>query len=211
VVVPHRHCPGISSPLNRAQLLSRGTRRGAALLLAGSLAGSLPGPAAAGTLPDDDLAYVRLLIGAELLSLDFYRRAIASQRVSSTALGYMKQARLNEQEHYRNLAAILAAAGQTPALAADFDFTYLKGSFASTSAIAKLGVRLETAFVGAYLGAVAGLQTNAFKQPVAQIAANEAEHLSLLLRLAGRSPIGISLPKPLTIDQASNALDVFTS
>jgi len=65
--------------------------------------------------------------------------------------------------------------------------------------------------VGAELGAIDGLQTDALKQTVAQIAANEAEHLSVFMRLSGRSPIGISLPRPLTIDQASNALDVFTS
>jgi prolyl-tRNA editing enzyme YbaK/EbsC (Cys-tRNA(Pro) deacylase) len=46
---------------------------------------------------------------------------------------------------------------------------------------------------------------------VAQIAANEAEHLSGFMRLSGRSPIGIAMPRPLTIDQASNAFDVFTS
>jgi len=43
------------------------------------------------------------------------------------------------------------------------------------------------------------------------LAANEAEHLSGFTRLSGRSPIGIALPRPLTIDQASNAFDVFTS
>ena len=62
-----------------------------------------------------------------------------------------------------------------------------------------------------HLGVVEGLQTDALKQPVAQIAANEAEHLSVFMRLSGRSPIGISLPRSLAIDQASNALDVFTS
>ena len=96
-------------------------------------------------------------------------------------------------------------------LPADFDFSYPKGAFASKSSIAKLGVTLEAAFMGAYLDAVDGLQTDALKQTVAQIAANEAEHLSVFMRLSGRSPIGISLPRPLTIDQASNALDVFTS
>jgi hypothetical protein len=61
-----------------------------------------------------------------------------------------------------------------------------------------------------HLGVVEGLQTDALKQSVAQIAANEAEHLGVFMRLSGRSPIGISLPS-LAIDQASNALDVFTS
>jgi len=210
---PHRHCPGSpsSSRVSRAQLFSRGAKGGAAFLLAGSLAGSLVDSAAADTIPDSDLAYARLLVGAELLALDFYARAIASRRLGPDALGYMKRARLNEREHYNKMSEVISGAGQAPAVAADFDFSYPKGAFASKSSIAKLGVTLEAAFMGAYLDAVDGLQTDALKQTVAQIAANEAEHLSVFMRLSGRSPIGISLPRPLTIDQASNALDVFTS
>jgi len=202
----------MTARVSRGQLISRGAKGGAVLLLAGSLSGSLVDSAvAADTVPDSDLAYARLLVGAELLGLDFYARAIASKRLRGDALGSLKRARLNERAHYDTMSEILSGAGQTPAVASDFDFSYPKGSFASKSSIAKLGVRLEAAFMGAYLGAVEGLQTNALKQPVAQIAANEAEHLSVFMRLSGRSPIGIALPSPLTIDEASNALDVFTS
>jgi hypothetical protein len=180
--------------------------------LAGSFAESLVGSAAAAdTVPDSDLAYARLLVGAELLAQDFYARAIASKRLRGDALAALKRARLNEREHYNEMSKILSGAGQTPAVASDFDFSYPKGAFASRSAIAKLGVALESAFLGAYLGAVEGLQTDALKLPVAQIATNEAEHLSAFMRLSGRSPIGIAMPRPLTIDQASNAFDVFTS
>jgi rubrerythrin len=198
--------------VSRGQFFSRGAKGGAALLLAGSFAESLVGSAAAAdTVPDSDLAYARLLVGGELLALDFYARAIASKRLRGDALAALKRARLNEREHHNKVSEILNAAGQTPAVASDFDFSYPKGAFASKSAIAKLGVALEAAFMGAYLGAVEGLQTDALKQPVAQIAANEAEHLSAFMRLSGRSPIGIALPRPLTIDQASNAFDAFTS
>jgi hypothetical protein len=202
----------MTARVSRGQLISRGAKGGAALLLAGPFAGSLvDSAAAADTVPDSDLAYARLLVGAELLGLDFYTRAIVSKQLSGDRLESLKRARLNERDHYNRMAEILSGAGQTPAVASDFDFTYPKGAFASKSSIAKLGVRLEAAFMGAYLGAVESLQTNALKQPVAQIAANEAEHLSVFMRLSGRSPIGIALPRPLTIDEASNALDVFTS
>ena len=202
----------MTARVSRGQLISRGAKGCAALLLTGSLSGSLVDSAvAADTVPDGDLAYARLLVGAELLGLDFYARAIASKRLRGDALGSLQRARLNERAHYDKMSELLSGAGQTPAVASDFDFSYPKGSFASKSSIAKLGVRLEAAFIGAYLGAVEGLQMNALKQPVAQIAANEAEHLSVFMRLSGRSPIGIALPRPLTIDEASNALDVFTS
>ena len=73
----------MTARVSRGQLISQSARSGAALLLAGSVAGSLVDSAvAADTVPDSDLAYVRLLVGAELLGLDFYTRAIASKRIS---------------------------------------------------------------------------------------------------------------------------------
>jgi hypothetical protein len=96
-------------------------------------------------------------------------------------------------------------------VAEDFDFAYPKDSFGSRGAVAKLGVALETAFLGAYLGAVDGLQTSSLKQVAARIAASEAQHLSLLTQQAGRDPIGVSFPGALTIDEASDALDAYTS
>jgi ferritin-like protein len=180
--------------------------------LLGGLAGEhFTGTAAADAVPDGDLAYARLLVGAELLASDFYARAIKSKRLGREVVGDLRRARANEQEHYRNVSGILSGAGQTPAVAADFEFSYPKGSFASRRSIAKLGVTLETTFLGAYLGAVAGLQTDALREPMARIAANEAQHLSVFRRLAGLGPIGTPFPRALAIDEASNALDAFTS
>src|SRR3954468_3379736 len=50
-------------------------------LLAGGVALLLPARAAAADpVPDEDLAYARLLIGAELLAADFYVKAVASKK-----------------------------------------------------------------------------------------------------------------------------------
>jgi hypothetical protein len=201
----------VTAALSRAQLFSRGVKGGAVLLVAGSATGFFAGSAAADTIPDGDLAYARLLVGAELLASDFYAKASASKQFGGDALKYLKRAMFNEQEHYRSMAAVLTGAGQTAATAADFDFSYPKGSFVSKVSIAKLGVTLETTFLGAYLGAVDGLLTNGFKQPVARIAASEAEHLSVFMQFSGGNPVGISFPDALTIDEASNALDAYTS
>ena len=90
--------PRMTARVSRGQLISRGAKGGAAFFLTGSLAGSLvDSPPAADTVPDSDLAYARLLVGAELLGLDFYTRAIASKRLRGDALGSLKRARLNEQ------------------------------------------------------------------------------------------------------------------
>lgn len=200
----------MTAALSRAQLFTRGAKGGAAILLAGSAGGLLAGAAAADAIPDGDLAYARLLVSAELLAADFYGRVLAAKRFKGEAVKYLKRALFNEQEHYTSVAGILSGAGQTPATGADFDFTYPKNSFGSRGSIAKLGVALETVFLGAYLGAVDAPQTNALKQSVARIAASEAEHLSVLSRLSGGDPVGISFPNALAIDEASNALDVYS-
>lgn len=201
----------MSELLSRTQLLSLGAKSGAVFVLGGSVAGVFAASAAADAIPDGDLAYARLFVGAELLALDFYTQAVASKQFAGSELRYLKRALFNEQEHYQTVAEILNGAGQTPASSSDFDFSYPKGTFASRGLIAKLGVTLETVFVGAYLGAVDALQTAALKQPAARIAASEAQHLSVFTALSGGDPVGVSFPSPLTIDQASFAMDGFSN
>ena len=41
--------------------------------------------------------------------------------------------------------------------------------------------------------------------------ASEAQHLSVFTGLTGSDPVGISFPAPLSIDEASDALDAYTS
>jgi len=195
----------------RAELLSRGTRGGLAVLAGGSALALLATDADADTLPSTDLAYARLLVGAELLAINFYTQAVAAQQFANSMRKHLQQALFNEQEHYRSVAGILSGAGQVPAVAGDINFSYPSGSFGSRSSIAMLGFELETTFVGAYVGAVGAMQTSSLLSGIASIGANEAQHLSLFSdQLYGR-PIGVSFPPALTIDQASAALDAFTA
>jgi Ferritin-like domain len=197
--------------LTRAQLLSRGARSGAALLVAGAAATELAGPAAADPLPTGDLAYARLLVGAELLASDFYAQAVAASNATPGVMKYLKRAHANEQEHYKSVAGILTGAGLTPAVATDIDFTYPKGSFDSQKSILQLGQKVETIMLGTYLGAVGGMQTSAFKQGIAQIAASEAQHLSYMWVRNGGIAFSAAFPPALSIDRASSAMDAFTS
>ena len=150
----------VKAELTRAELFSRGVKGGAALLVAGSAASLLAPAAVADPLPDNDLAYVRLLVGTELLGIDFYTRALAAKKLSSNGQKYLKAALLNEKEHYQSVAGILSGAGLVPAVSADIDFAYPKGSFDTAGAVTKLAARLETAFLGAYLGAAGGMQSS---------------------------------------------------
>jgi hypothetical protein len=161
--------------------------------------------------PDGDLAYLRLLIGAELLAIDFQARALAAKRRVGGLAPTLRRSLADEKAHYATLARLLESAGQPPARAGDVDFAYPGGSFASRGAIARLGWRIETLLLGAYLGAIGSVQTPELRLPLGQIAANEAQHLSALAPAAGKLRIGRAFPAALTISEASAGLDVFES
>jgi Ferritin-like domain len=197
--------------LSRGDLLSTGARRGAALLVAGGAFGALAETASADPLSDNDLAFARLLVGAELLSVDFYTRAMNAQKFKAVGHKYIRTVLGNEQDHYRSVGGILSGAGYTPATADDFEFTYPKGSFATRVSIAKLGRELETLVLGSYLGAVAGVQAQILLQPLARIGASEAQHLTMWGLELGGHPVSNAFPAPLTIDQVSDAMDAYTA
>jgi len=204
----------VPAELTRAAAL----RGGAALLLGASGLAALAPPAAAtppdsslGALPAGDLAYVRLLIALELLTIDFWRRALASGRLTRAQRAHARLARANERDHYGFLARVLAGAGGTPLTAADIGFRYPRGGFGSAGALLDLAIGLETLALSTYLGAVAGVATPALAGALAQGAANEAQHRAAFAAAAHARLYGDAFPAPLTIEEASDALDAFTS
>ena len=201
----------MSAAITRGQLLSRSAKGSATLLVAGSALGRFASPAAAAPLPIGDLAYARLLVGVELLSSDFYGQAIAAANASPAVAWYLKRAAFNEQEHYDSVAGILTGAGQVPAVAGDIDFSYRAGTFDTQGSIAKLAAQLEALSLGAYLGAIAGMQTVALTGSLAIIASCEAQHSSYFTTLLGGKTFKSSFPAALTIDQVSDMLDTFTA
>jgi Ferritin-like domain len=192
--------------LDRAALLRKAT----ALLGAGAAAAFLAGPTAA-ALPDGDLAYLRLLIGAELLAADFQDQALASGRLATSVAATVKQMHADEGAHYTGLARLVTAAGQIPATADDIDFSYRAKTFASQAAILQVAWRIETLTLGAYLGAVENVQNSQLRLPIGQIGANEAQHVSALAQSLGRPLIGRSFAPSLSIDDVSAALDAYES
>jgi hypothetical protein len=152
-----------------------------------------------------------LLVGVELLATDFYTQAIAAANATPAVTWYLKRASSNEQEHYQSVAGIISGAGQTPAVSGDIDFSYPDGTFDSAKSIVAFAEQLETTVLGAYLGAVGGIQTSALKTGIARIAACEAQHVSYFSTAQGGKAFSLSFPSDLSIDQASNALDTYTA
>jgi hypothetical protein len=192
--------------MNRAGLLRTGVGGGAALLGLGVWAES-----AAAAVPDGDLAYLRLLVAAELLKADFAAQAVASGKLGTPATGIVRRIHAADHAHYTGLAALMNDAGQPPATAGDIDFSYPRGSFASARSTATLAWKLTSLTLGAYLGALENVQTPSIRLPLGQIAANEAQQQSALAPLVSRPTIGRAFAAALPIDAVSAALDGYES
>ena len=196
--------------LRRADVLRRGLGGGVALIASGAALGPLAVPGAA-AMPDVDLSYFRLLTAAELLKSDFQERALASGKLDGAAARLVVRMQAADRGHYAGLAALLNGGGQTAATADDIDFTYPRGSFDSQRAIVRLGWKLGSLSLGAYLGAIQNVQTPAARLALAQIAANEAQQQSALAPFARRPAIGSAFASALPIDSVSAALDEYES
>ncbi len=187
----------------RAQFLTRGAKGGVALVAGGSILALAEGTAFGA--PTSDAGIAKLAATAELLAIDFYKHSIASKKLKGDELGYLYAALANEQAHYAALKGVLKSA--TPK---GLMFKYPSGSFASRKSIGKLGEALETAFVGAYMGAVTAFKSNELKGVAAEIGACESRHLSVLSNIGANAIVGApNLPKVLTAAQATAALKPF--
>src|SRR3954452_7184332 len=207
----HGQRPGRGGGFSRSSLLRHGAAGGGALLLSATGAAALARTVAAASIPDGDLAHLRVLAGAELLVSDCHGRALTSGRLGAATRRRGRSMLQDEKAPLAALSSLIAGAGQAAATAADVDFTYPAGAFATEASILKLTALLESLTLGAYLGAVENLQTPSLRLPIGQIAANEAQHVSALATARGKSPIGPAFAASLQIDAVSAALDAYES
>ena len=187
----------------RAAFLARGAKGGLALVAGGSVLAMASGPAFGSGMADADIA--KLAATAELLAIDFYTRSIRSGKLKGAEAAYLAAALQNERDHYKALAGVLGKAAPK-----NLRFKFPAGTFGSARSIGRTGQALETAFVGAYLGAVKALRSNELKGVAAQIGNNESRHLAILSNIAAGTIVsGPSFPKALTAAQATKAVTPF--
>jgi hypothetical protein len=210
--------PPMTARLSRAQLLTGGAGTAVALLSAGgglatfaANAGATPPNDALGALSAPDLAYVRLLVGVELLMTDFYGHALGSGHLNRANADVMRLALANEQAHYTYLAGVMAGSGEVAATAADLDFSYPSGAFFTARSVTRLAVTLERLALGTYLGAGGGVANAALAQGLSQIAANEAQHLSVISLNDRTAAFQDAFPATMTMEDSSNALGNYTA
>jgi hypothetical protein len=189
--------------------LTRRQALGAAIVAAGGLALPVASARAArsATPTEADLAQYRLALGTELLGVEFYRRAQASGRFPAHRVRDFRRALANEQQHLAAVSGLLSAAGQSVPTADDFDIAFPAKAFSSRLRIAELGIELETAFLGAYLGVAASLSDPGLAATAARIAASQSQHLALHWTIADGRPVGLAFPVPLDVEQVSAVID----
>jgi rubrerythrin len=192
----------------RSAFVRRGAGGGLALAVAATPLALLPADAAAAP-SDGDLASLRLLVAAELLAVDFSVRA--ANALPPRPARAFRRILLDEEQHLGQIGDLLRAAGQTPLTGGDVDFTYAKRTFTSAGAILREATRIEALLVGAYIGALAAMTAPELRLPLAQIAANEAQHASTVAHWRGGPLIGAAMAPALSIDAVSTALDGYES
>jgi rubrerythrin len=183
---------------------------GGALLASASGLGALAPSALADGVPDGDLAYLRLLIASELLAIDFYAQTFAQGNLGREYAAVARRIRADEMAHYTALAALMTDDGQTPATAGDIDFAYPSGTFATRRSILRFAKQLEHMIVGAYIDALAHVQTPEYRDGMARMLASEAQHHSAIAALWGEPVIG-KAPLPVRMDVMSNFLGNYES
>jgi hypothetical protein len=170
-----------------------------------------PPAGATGAIPAGDLAYVRLLIGVELLAADFYTEAIASKHLRGRGNEDAVTALVNETEHYDYLGFLVKSGGGVPLTAADVNFSYPTGAFYTAKSVLALATTLEALSLGAYLGAPGNVLNPVVQAAIAQITATEAQHLSAFSLRSGGTAFQAAFPQAMTIEEASDALGAYTS
>jgi hypothetical protein len=189
----------------RAQFLRRGAAGGFALVAGSSVLAATAGPALAADGDPSDVEIAKLAATAELLAVDFYTRSIDSGVFGGRRERYLSGARSNEMDHYNALAALIGADAPK-----GLKFTYPAGTFASRENAARTGIALETAFIGAYLGAIRALDDPNLKVVAGQIGANEFGHYIVFTDILTGLPVGPSFPGPeLSAADAAAALGPF--
>ncbi len=146
------------------------------------------------------LDFVNAAVGAERIGIAFYDNALGSGSAYSTASdpasttllnrshrGYFQAAFNQETSH---LAALIGNGGSFPYT----HFSFPAGTFDSADSMLSMGLKLESIFIGAYLGAVkAGATVGGglgifVAEVAAQICGIECEHRVLINDISGASP-----------------------
>ncbi len=165
-----------------------------------------------------DLDVLNLALTAEYLATDAYTRAL-TVAFPGDIRDYLSEALKHEEAHVKALQDTISGPFRaTPVARPQFTYGDLQFNAANRVKVLETLVALETAFTGAYLGAIPLIQNKAVLSAAASIAMNEEAHLAVLrdsvLELGGRvegpqTPVGRAFAVAITPEQATRAVQGF--
>ncbi|GIW27141.1 MAG: hypothetical protein KatS3mg070_0504 [Meiothermus sp.] len=186
--------------------------------LSTALAHNLVGQALAQSQNVSDLDVLNLALTAEYLATDAYTRALTVS-FPSEIRDYLAEALKHEEAHVKALTdTIRGPFNAMPVARPQFTYGDLQFNAANRLKVLETLVALETAFTGAYLGAIPLIQNKAVLSAAASIAMNEEAHLAILrdavLTLGGRvegpqTPVGRAVAVAITPQQVTQAVQGF--
>jgi hypothetical protein len=164
---------------------------------------------AAATATDDELAFASFGQAAEILLADFYERAGKAKIVTGAAVRDLARGALSATEHAAALAKLLTDAGQTAAVAEDFEFAWPDGTFATKRAAGRTGLEIARPLLGVYVAAAVGVSIASYRTLFTTMAANVAQQVAALSRLSGGRMVGVSFPPAVDVETASDAIEAY--
>ena len=171
--------------------------------------------AQSGDITDVDI--LNLALTAEYLAVDSYTKALGAGFPGGIT-DYMTEALKQEEIHVKALQDTIKALGGKAVARPSFSYSGLKFNKANQKKILETMIALETAFTGAYLGAIPLIKNKDVLSAAAAIAMNEESHLATLrgglINLGGtvdgpQVPNGRAFGVAITPAQATAAVTSF--
>ena len=163
------------------------------------------------TAPAGDIDIVNFALTMERLEAAFYAQVLTAHQtrayLSPRALELTQKIAAAEASHVAALEAVLTGAGQ--ALPAAVTYQFPDQVFVSPVTFAWFGYTLEEIGIGAYLGAVGSIESDAIRQAAASIYGSEAQHAALLRSLAGFDYAPRYYEAPLSVEQVTQLISPY--
>jgi Ferritin-like domain len=190
--------------LDRGEFLRLGAVGAVAGLLGhGGIAAAAPPPP---TPQGDDLGFVQWGAVAEMVSVAFWRRALADGDFSERVRRRLRAARDTDREHLARLTAVL---GDDAPKEEDFEITLPDAAFKSRARIFALGLEIEQHVTGVYLDGVTRTTDQQTRLLLGRLLVSDSGHLSVLRGLDGQAIADSGLRNPVSVESAGDWVDRF--
>ena len=158
--------------------------------------------------PVSDLDIVRFALTMERLEAAFYAQVVGAHKerayLPERSFALAQQLAVAEAEHVTALEGVLSGAGvEVPATP---NFAFPREVFVSPVGYAWFAHTIEEIGVGAYLGAVGDIQSDAIRKSAAAIYGAETRHAAILRTLAGFEFAPRYFESPLSVEQVTTLI-----